>query len=146
MAGLSGIQQAADTPNWPQNKEGYGKRFGANLAGGATEDLFGNAILPSLLHQDPRYFYRGSGTKKSRALHAILASFVCPGDDGKLQPNYSTWGGSLISSSIATAYYPESDRSARRVFKSFGTGMGLHIAGSLAQEFILAKFTRRGKH
>ena len=33
--------------------------------------MIGGAILPSLLHQDPRYFYQGSGTKKSRALHAL---------------------------------------------------------------------------
>ena len=60
------------------------------------EGLIGNAILPSLLHQDPRYFYQGTGTKKSRALHAMLAPFICKGDNGKSQPNYSKWGGSLI--------------------------------------------------
>ena len=55
-------------------------------------------------------------------------------------------GGSLISSSISTAYYPQSDRNAGHVFRSFGIDMGLHVAGSLAQEFILGKFTSKGKH
>jgi len=146
-AAWAGVQQAADTPaQWRQGAKGYGKRVGAGFADATTEGLIGNAILPSLLHQDPRYFYQGSDTKKSRALHAILAAFICKGDNGKTQPNYSTWGGSLISSSISLAYYPSSDRNAQHVFKNFGIGMGLHIGGGLVQEFILGKLTRRGKH
>jgi len=143
----AGVQQAADKPDqWRQGAKGYGKRLGAGFADATTEGLIGNAILPSLLHQDPRYFYQGSGTKKSRALHAILAEFICKGDNGKTQPNYSTWGGSLISSSISLAYYPSSDRNAQHVFRTFGIGMGLHAAGGLVQEFILDKLTSRGKH
>ncbi|HTR25254.1 MAG TPA: carboxypeptidase-like regulatory domain-containing protein [Terriglobales bacterium] len=145
-AGWAGVQQAADTPDYRQGAKGYGKRLGADLAGGTTEGLFGNAILPSLLHQDPRYFYQGSGTKKSRALHAILAPFICKGDNGAWQPNYSQWGGSLISSSISMAYYPQSNRNAGHVFGSFGVGMALHVAGSLAQEFILGKVTSKGNY
>src|SRR5208337_4735077 len=146
VAGWAAVQQAAGSPHWPQDAQGYGKRLGAGLADATTEDLVGNAILPSLLHQDPRYFYQGSGTKKSRAVHAVLAAFICKGDNGAWQPNYSTWGGSLIASSVSMAYYPSSDRDAAHVFKNFGIGMGLHVAGGLAQEFILSKFTSRGKH
>jgi hypothetical protein len=145
-AAWAGVEQAAGLRNYPQNARGYGDRLGTGLADGVTEGLIGNAVLPSLLHQDPRYFYQGSGTKKSRALHAILAAFICKGDNGKTQANYSTWGGSLISSSISLAYYPSSDRNAQHVFRSFGIGMGLHVGGGLVQEFILDKFTSRGKH
>jgi len=141
----AGVQQAADTPNYGQGAKGYGKRLAAGFADATTEGLIGNAILPSLLHQDPRYFYQGSGTNKSRALHAMLAPFICKGDNGKTQPNYSNWGGSLISSSISLAYYPSSDRNAQHVFKNFGIGMGLHVGGSLVQEFILDKLTSRRK-
>jgi len=144
-AAWAGVEQAAGLRNYPQNARGYGERLGTGLADGVTEGLIGNAILPSLLHQDPRYFYQGSGTKKSRALHSMLAAFICKGDNGAWQPNYSTWGGSLISSSISLAYYPSSDRNARHVFGNFGIGMGLHVAAGLAQEFILSKFTSRGK-
>ena len=147
VAVWAGVQQARDNPHeWQQGTEGYGKRLGAGFADAVTGDLISNAILPSLLHQDPRYFYRGSGTKRSRAWHAILAPFVCQGDNGKLQPNYSQWGGSLIGYSISSAYYPSSDRTAGHVFEAFGIDMGLHVVGSLAQEFILSKFTRKGKH
>ncbi len=145
-AAWAGIEQAGGLRDYPKNARGFGDRLGTGLADGVTEGLIGNAILPSLLHQDPRYFYQGSGTRKSRALHAALAAFICKGDNGKWQPNYSTWGGSLMSSSISLAYYPDSDRNARHVFGNFGIGMGLHVAGGLAQEFILSRFTSRGKH
>jgi hypothetical protein len=142
----AGVQQAAHITDYPQGASGYAQRFGANLASGSSEALFANAILPSLLHQDPRYFYRGSGTKGSRAWHAIMAPFVCQGDNGKLQPNYSQWGGSLISASLSNTYYPESERGAGLVFTNFGTSIGLHVALGLAQEFLLSKFTSRGRH
>jgi hypothetical protein len=142
----AGVQQAAGTPDWPQNAKGYSKRLGAGFADATTEGLIGNAILPSLLHQDPRYFYQGSGTTKSRALHSMLATFICKGDNGKTQPNYSNWGGSLIASSISLSYYPSSDRNAQHLFTTFGMRMGLHVGGGLVQEFILDKLTSRGKH
>jgi carboxypeptidase family protein len=146
-AAWAGVQQARDNPSeWQQGAKGYSKRLGAGFVDGVTGGLISNAILPSLLHQDPRYFYQGSGTNKSRALHAMWAPFVCKGDNGKWQPNYSQLGGSLISYSISSAYYPSSDRTAGHVFQTFGIDLGLHVVGSLAQEFILAKFTSRGKH
>jgi len=146
-AAWAGVQQARDDPSeWHQGAEGYGKRLGAGFADAVTGSLISNAILPSLLHQDPRYFYQGSGSNKSRALHAMVAPFVCKGDNGAWQPNYSQMGGSLIGYSISTAYYPGSARSTGHVFQTFGIDMGLHVVGSLAQEFILGKFTSRGKH
>jgi Carboxypeptidase regulatory-like domain len=147
VAGWAGVQQARDNPDeWRQGAQGYGKRLGAGFADATTGSLITNAILPSLLHQDPRYFYQGTGTTWSRARHAMLAPFVCKGDNGATQPNYSEWGGSLIGYSISTAYYPSSSRTAGHVFENFGIDMGLHIASSLAQEFILDKFTSKHKH
>src|SRR5499427_10976021 len=91
----AGVQQARDNPSeWQQGAKGYSKRLGAGFADAVTGGLISNAILPSLLHQDPRYFYQGTGTKKSRALHAMWAPFVCKGDNGAWQPNYSQLGGS----------------------------------------------------
>ena len=146
VAAWAAVQQANNTPHYGQGAEGYGKRLGAGFADSTTENLFGNAILPSLLHQDPRYFYQGTGTKWSRARHAMLAPLICKGDNGKSQPNYSTWGGALISSSISTTYYPGANRGAGHVFSTFGIGMALHVGSSLAQEFIFDRLTNRGKH
>ena len=143
----AGVQQARDNPSeWRQGAEGYGKRLGAGFADAATGSLISNAIMPSLLHQDPRYFYQGTGTKWSRARHAMAATFICKGDNGAWQPNYSQLGGDLIGYSLSTAYYPSSDRTAQHVFTTFGFDVGLHVVGSLAQEFILGKFTSKNKH
>ncbi|HVN21309.1 MAG TPA: carboxypeptidase-like regulatory domain-containing protein [Dongiaceae bacterium] len=142
----AGVLQAANTPDYQQGAKGYGERLGANLAGGAAEGLIGNALLPALLHQDPRYYYDGKGTNWSRARHAMSAPFVTKGDNGKWQPNYSQWGGTLIAAGLANTYYPESNRGVGLVFRNFGTNMALHVAGSLAQEFILGKFTSKSKN
>ncbi len=74
---VAGIRQAADSPNFQQGAKGYGQRFGAVAANGFSDIMIGGAILPSLLHQDPRYFYQGTGTTKSRLLHALSNPFVC---------------------------------------------------------------------
>ena len=141
IAFLSGIQQAGDTPNYGQGAAGYGERFGANAADGFTDTMIGGAILPSLLHQDPRYFYQGTGTNKSRIRHALLSPFVCKGDNGKWQPNYSSLGGDLASSAISNAYYPNSNRGLGLVFGNFATGTAEREVSGLVQEFVLGKLT-----
>ena len=77
------IYQAAGYPSYGQGVAGYGKRLGATFAGGYSNILLGDAVLPSLLHQDPRYFYQGTGTTKSRLLHAMSTPFIARGDDGR---------------------------------------------------------------
>jgi len=146
VALYSGMQQAADTPNYGQGAQGFGKRVGANAAGGFSNILIGGAILPSLLHQDPRYFYQGTGTTTSRIRHALLNPFVGRGDNGTWQPNYSSIGGNLASSAIADAYYPKSNRGAGMVFTNFAIDTGELMVSSLLQEFVFGKFTRRGGH
>ncbi len=141
VSAIAGINQAADIPGYQQGAKGYAERFGAAYATDATDIMIGGAILPSLLHQDPRYFYQGTGTKKSRAWHAISSTFIGRGDDGQSQPNYSTIGGDLASAAITTAYYPASDRGAGRVFQNVLINSGERALANLAQEFILRKLT-----
>jgi hypothetical protein len=144
IAFMAGVKQAADIPNYRQGAEGFGKRLGATGADGLVDIMIGGAILPSLLHQDPRYFYQGTGTTGSRVRHAILGPFIAKGDDGKWQPNYSSVGGDLATSAISNLYYPASNRGAGLVFSSFAIATAERVAASLAQEFLLSKFTRRG--
>lgn len=141
VALMSGIYQAADTPDYVQGAKGYGQRFGMVAADGSSDILIGGAILPSLLHQDPRYFYQGTGTTKSRTRHALLSPFICKGDNGRWQPNYSSLGGDLASSAISNAYYPQSNRGAGLMFSSFAIGTAERMASGFAQEFILPRFT-----
>ncbi len=142
---LSAVDQAANTPDYQQGWKGYGQRFGANYADGVTDIMFGGAILPSLLHQDPRYFYQGTGTVKSRLKHALSNPFICRGDNGKNQINYSSMGGDLISASLSNAYYPASNRGASFVFTSFAVSTAEREVSSLLQEFVIRKFTPAAK-
>jgi hypothetical protein len=138
---LGGINQAANTPNYVQGAKGYGQRVGAIYADGVTDIMVGGAILPSLLHQDPRYYYQGTGSNGSRFLHAIANPFICKGDDGRREINYSSIGGDLASSAISNAYYPSSNRGAGLMFENVLIDTGERTVSSLVQEFILRKFT-----
>jgi hypothetical protein len=140
---MAGIKQASDTPNYVQGLKGYSERFSATAADGFSDIMIGGAILPSLLHQDPRYFYQGKGTTRSRLKHAIFAPFVCTGDNGNWEPNYSSVGGDLASSAISNLYYPPSNRGAGLVFTSFAVSTAERIVSTVAQEFVLGRFTHR---
>ena len=143
---LAGINQAADVPNYGQGWKAYGQRFGASSADGLSDIMIGGAILPSLLHQDPRYYYQGTGTNKSRFLHAVSSPFVCKGDNGRFQPNYSSVGGDLASSALSSAYYPASNRGAGLVFENLTINTGERILSGLLQEFVLHRNTFRAKN
>ena len=140
---LAGINQAGDTPNYVQGAKGYGERFGAAAADGFSDIMIGGAILPSLLHQDPRYYYQGKGTNKSRMLHAISSPFICRGDNGKFQPNFSSVGGDLSSSALSNLYYPPSNRGAGLVFENFAVTTGERMLSALVQEFVLSRITAK---
>jgi hypothetical protein len=143
LGAFAAINQAGDTPNYVQGWKGYGERFGAAAADGFSDILIGGAILPSLLHQDPRYYYKGTGTTKSRVSHALSSPFVCRGDNGKLQPNYSSVGGDLSSSALSNLYYPQSDRGSSLVFQNFAITTGERMLSALVQEFVLNRLTPR---
>ncbi|HWY59456.1 MAG TPA: carboxypeptidase-like regulatory domain-containing protein [Terriglobales bacterium] len=145
VATFAGINQAADNPNYGQGAKGYAERFGAGYADGAIDIMVGGAILPSLLHQDPRYFYQGTGSNKSRALHALSSPFVCRGDNGRSQPNYSTLGGDLATAALANAYYPASNRGAGLFLGNFFIATGQRALANVAQEFVLRKITSKPK-
>lgn len=139
---LAGIHQASDTPAYQQGLKGYGQRYGAAYAGGVSDILIGGAILPSLLHQDPRYFYSGQGTTKQRVAHALRAIFLTHGDNGKTEFNFSGIGGDMASAALANTYYPSADRGTHLFLANWAVLSAGRAANTLAQEF-LGKFTTR---
>jgi Carboxypeptidase regulatory-like domain len=143
LVGVSaGVQQAQnDFSGYGQGALGYAKRFGATYTDEATSTIIGSALLPSLLKQDPRYFYKGSGSKVSRTLYAIANSVICKGDNGRWQPNYSAIVGGLASGAISNLYYPPKDRGAALVFESTAIGTAETAVLNILQEFLLKKFT-----
>jgi hypothetical protein len=140
---IAGIQQAQnDFSGYGQGAQGYAKRYGASYANLATETFIGGAILPSLLKQDPRYFYKGSGSKRSRILYAIANAVICKGDDGHWQANYSSILGSLAAGGISNLYYPANNRDgAELTFENALIGIGESAAANILQEFVVRRLT-----
>ncbi len=144
VAGAAGVEQAQNHfSGYGQGAEAFGKRFGAGYADAATGTLIGAAILPSLLKQDPRYFYKGTGSVPSRAAYAIANSFICKGDNGHWQANYSNILGSLAAGGISNLYYPKQDRNgAGLTFENGAIGIGATAIANLFQEFLVRKLSR----
>ena len=140
---IAGLQQAQnDFSGYGQGAEGYGRRYGAAYGDMVTSTLIGSAILPSLLKQDPRYFYKGTGSKRSRLLYAIANSVICKGDNGHWQANYSAIIGGLAAGGISNLYYPAKDREgAELTFENALIGIGATAAANVLQEFVIKRFT-----
>jgi carboxypeptidase family protein len=139
---VAGIQQAQnDFSGYGQGADGYAKRYGAAYADAAIGTMIGGAILPSLFKQDPRYFYKGTGSKKSRLMYAIANSVICKGDNGHWQANYSGILGGIAAGGISNLYYPAKDRDAGLVFQNALIGIGATAAANVLQEFVVRKLT-----
>ena len=126
-----------------QGVQGYAKRFGASYGDGFSSILIGGALFPSLLHQDPRYLYKGVGSIRSRALYAIASVVICKGDNGHWQPNYSNVFGNLAAAGISNIYYPSTDRHGAQLTignSLLDTASG--AIGALFEEFLIRKISR----
>jgi hypothetical protein len=143
VGAIAGIQQATNAfSGYGQGAQGYGKRYGAAYADLVSSTFIGGAILPSLLKQDPRYFYKGTGTRRARFFYAIANAVICKGDNGHWQTNYSGMLGSLAAGGISNLYYPSTDRDAIVTFENTLIAIGTTAANNLLQEFVIRKFTR----
>ena len=143
----AGVQQAADAfPGYGQGAAGYGKRYGADLGNLVVGTFMGGAVLPSLFHQDPRYFYKGSGTTRQRLVYALSRAVITRGDNGRWQPNYSGVFGDLSAGAISNLYYAPSDRQGARLTVINGfLGVAGDAMNGVFQEFFLRKFTPKAK-
>jgi len=143
VGAVAGIDQAGDRWGaYGQGAQGYAKRFGATYADVFAGTFIGSAILPSLLKQDPRYFYKGSGTKRSRILYALASSVICRGDNGRRQANYSSILGNLAAGGLSNLYYPANDRNGvGLVFTNALIRIGETAVANIFQEFIVPKLT-----
>jgi hypothetical protein len=133
----AGVEQATNSfAGYGQGGEGYGKRFAAKFADGRSSDYLTHAVFPTLLHQDPRYYYQGSGTLKSRLMHAIGSAFFTRGDDGRTEPNYSFVLGEMGSGALSNLYYPRANRGVHLVFSNAAVGLAGRVGGNILREFL----------
>jgi hypothetical protein len=140
---FAGIEHASNTfSGYGQGAQGYAKRYGAAYADSFIGTMIGGAVLPSLWKQDPRYFYKGTGTTRSRALYAIANAVICKGDNGRWQANYSGILGGLAAGGISNLYYPASDRDGVGLtFENALIGTAGSAVQNLFQEFVVRKLT-----
>ena len=143
---IAGVQQAQNYfSGYGQGAQGFAKRYGASYADLVSGTFIGSAILPSLFKQDPRYFYKGTGTKRARILYALANAVICKGDNGHWQPNYSSILGSLAAGGISNLYYPAQNRDGTELtFENALIGVGANAAANLLQEFVIRKLTPNG--
>ena len=162
VAGAAGIEQAQNYfGGYGQGAQGYAKRFGAGTADNVTSTFIGGAILPSILKQDPRYFYKGTGSKRSRFFYAVANTVICKGDNGHWQPNYSGVLGGLAAAAISNLYYPSQETDVHPRFRRFpghfyrpqssqtggvtldntAIGLGEGAVTNLLQEFLIRHLT-----
>ena len=98
-------------------------------------------MFPSLFHQDPRYFYQGSGSVESRFAHALSRAVILRSDSGHSMPNYSYLLGDLTSGALSNLYYPHSSRGAGLVFTKFAIGFVARAADGVFRELVVKHLT-----
>jgi hypothetical protein len=138
-ATVAGIQQAGDlAPNYGQGGGPFAQRFGAATASFAVASLYSQAVLPTLFHQDPRYFRKGSGSFGSRAWYAITRTLVTRQDSGHSNFNYSHVGGLAAMTATTNLYYPPVNRTATENAQRFGIAVGIATLLNVVREFTKA--------
>jgi hypothetical protein len=94
-------------PSFGQGMKGYSQRFGTAYGDQMIGNMMTEGFLPALLHEDPRYFRVGEGSKKGRAWYALTRIFVTRTDSGGKNFNFSEWGGNSVATAISNLYYPD---------------------------------------
>jgi hypothetical protein len=132
----AGFGQAIDSPSgYDQGVEGYGKRFGANMARSASNQFFGTFVLASAFHQDPRFYVKKDLSFQQSVEYAAARVFYTRSDSGAQVVNYSGLLGALAAEGLANAYYPENNRSAANTFTRFAIDLGARFGGHLLRQY-----------
>jgi hypothetical protein len=132
----AGIGQARNAlPGYGQGWSGYGKRFGSSVASNASSHVFGTFLLPSMLHQDPRYFVKLFGSPGSRIRYAVERVVVTRTDDGRQDFNWSGILSGLMAEGLANSYLPDGERTAGKTFSRFGYRIGFGALDNVVKEY-----------
>ena len=128
----AGLDQAQNSdPSYGQGAEGYGRRFGADLAGGTSSRFFKDFAYPWIFSEDPRYYRLARGTGTKRLLHAMEHAVVAHRDDGTRMFNFTEWLGTASAVALSNTYHPDSRRgfapAAERVTLSILQDMGFDV-------------------
>jgi hypothetical protein len=135
FAGLYQLEN--ENPSFGQGAEGYAKRFASSYADQAIGNLMTEAIFPSLLHEDPRYFRIGAGGGSTwhRMGYALTRVFVVRTDTGKSDFNYSEWLGNGATVALSNLYYPADTRNVGDNVEKLGVQVGTDAFSQVLKEF-----------
>lgn len=141
----AGVEQYYNRyPEWGTGASGYGKRYAAAYATDFTGAMISDVALPTLFHQDPRYFFKGSGSFGSRAWYAVSRSLICRGDNGHSEFNYSRVLGNIAAGGISNFYYPSAERGVGLTFSNAAIDIAANASANLIREFILPGLITHG--
>jgi hypothetical protein len=144
---VAGEQATGMYSGYGNEEKSFTKRFGAAYATLGVGAFVGDALLPSLLKQDPRFYYKADGSVGSRLLYAITRSVICKGDNGHWQPDFSAVLGHLAAGGVANLYLPQQNRNGMGVVLENGLiGIGFDAVANIFQEFVIPKLTPALSH
>lgn len=134
-AAFAGLYQLEDqNPSFGQGMKGYAHRFATSYSDQLLGNMMAEAIIPTLVHHDPRYFRRGTGTTSGRVFYALTRVLVCKNDAGRWTFNVSEIGGNAVVAAIGNAYYPD-NRSAGDTVQRLGVQVGTDAISNVLKEF-----------
>lgn len=145
VGAIAGFEQYNNNfPGYGRGMQGYAKRYGAAYADDISGRMLGSALLPAIFHQDPRYFYKGTGSLHARFFYALGAAVIARGDSGRWEPSYSHILGSFASGALSNLYYPSSSRGASLMAINGALDLAGYASENVLREFVLKRFTTHG--
>ena len=135
LAGFyAGIGQWQDQyPEFGQGAAGLAKRYATAYADQVIGNYMTEAVFPTLLHQDPRYYRMAHGRFISRVTYAAGRIFITRSDSGARQFNFSQLAGTATAASIANIYYP--DRNLSGTMQRFGILLASGVVFDVMKEY-----------
>jgi hypothetical protein len=122
-------------PQFGQGGQGYGKRYGATFADGAISTYMSEGVFPALLHEDPRFFRLGIGSKWKRAGYAFTRVLITRADSGATRFNTSEIAGNLGAAALGSLYYPSLNRTAAYTMDKFAVNVLSDAGFNVLREF-----------
>lgn len=143
-AGIAGFEQYYNIfPGYGGGTAGYFKRFGAAYTNDFSSRMLSSGLFATMFHEDPRYFYKGTGSFSSRAMYAIACAFITRDDDGRWRPNYSHVLGVFAAAGLSNLYYPQENRGLTLTLVNGAVETAGNSGTNIVREFILKGITSR---
>jgi hypothetical protein len=133
---LAAIAQAKnDDASWGQGWLPYGKRLAAGYGDTVIGSFMTTGVFPSMLHEDPRYFRLGTGTKKARSWYALKRILIIRNDRGGTEFNFSEFGGNGAAAALSLTYHSKAEANFSSWAGDYGTQIAIDVVANQCKEF-----------